>query len=195
MCMQSASDYAASNCNTRTNVEICHFCVQNLKLHWLQKLAFCPSVDYVVNRQDVSVFYVDTQKIVWSISRRYSCQSFHCHAHFVSTSQSWTMSFRFSLCWCKCLYERCYKPLQDPLQVTLISLFRKFMWILSLLIASISKQMLQISHSPKISTIEHVLGSLTRRSGGVTKCFERSRNLQSTAFIFMMVCLFSQTFG
>ena len=133
------------------------------------------------------------QNIVWSISRRYSYQWFYCHAHFVSTSQSWTMSFRFSLCWCKCLYERCYKPLQDPLQVTLISLFRKFMWILSLLIASISKQMLQISHSPKISTIEHVLGSLTRRSGGVTKCFERSRSLQSTAFNCRSFCAHQQT--
>ena len=67
------------------------------------------------------------------------------------------------------------------------------MWILSLLIASISKQMLQISHSPKISTIEHVLGSLTRRSGGVTKCFERSRNLQSIAFICRSFCAQQQT--
>ena len=119
VCMKSASDYAASNCNTRTNVKICHFCVQNLKLHWLQKPAFCPAVDYLVNKHDISVCYVDTELFGILVG---DTQSFHCHAHFVSTSQSWTMSFRFSWCWCKCLYEWCYKPLQDPLQVTLISL-------------------------------------------------------------------------
>ena len=95
VCMKSASDYAASNCNTRTNVKICHFCVQNLKLHWLQKPAFCPAVDYLVNKHDISVCYVDTELFGILVG---DTQSFHCHAHFVSTSQSWTMSFRFSWC-------------------------------------------------------------------------------------------------
>ena len=120
VCMKSASDYAASNCNTRTNVKICHFCVQNLKLHWLQKPAFCPAVDYVVC---VSVFYVDTQKNLWNISRRYSIislsRSFCEHIPILN----YEFQIQLVFCWCKCLYERCYKPLQDPLQVTLISLF------------------------------------------------------------------------
>ena len=129
MCMKSASDYAASNCNTKANVKICHFCVQNLKLHWIldPKTGILSSCGLCIDRQDVSVFYVDTQIIVWNISRQYSIislsRSFCEHIQILN----YEFQVRLEFCWCKCLYERCYKPLQDPLQVTLVSLFRKFM--------------------------------------------------------------------
>ena len=120
-------------------------------------------------------------------------QSFHCHVHFVSTSQSWTMSFKFSCCsvganvFTRGAINHCETLCKSHSFLCLENLCESnhFKW---LLIASISKQLLQIFQLPKISTIEHVLGSLTRRSGGVTKCFERSRCLQSTAFICRSFC-------